>query len=264
MRRASQAAPRCESAFSTRAAKNKSARSASDVPYWRKNQYAINAEFRKPPPMLSRPNRSASRVITRLLRGSSGGRVSDAVPAVADLDAWASARDTARCISASPPHRSRTSTGAPPVVQASHAHQDGRACCGQRAERMSAVQHDVVPGERPRPATHRERSRAESPDRGPRRRRGHGPCRSACRRTRAVRARRVGEDASARYPTALNSASPTRTRRRPHASPRRLTMSVATEEPARPTPIKRPICVAEKPSFRQMDGERDADEAHRR
>ena len=81
MRRASHAAATCDNAFKRRAAKNNSARAASEVPYWLKNQYAMSAEFKKPPPMLSSPKSSASRVMTRLLRGSTGRANAGADPA---------------------------------------------------------------------------------------------------------------------------------------------------------------------------------------
>src|SRR5215831_12922962 len=70
MRRASHAAPRCETALRTCTAKNTKARLSSPIPKRLKNQYVTSASVRKPPPNASSENRAVSLATILLLSGA--------------------------------------------------------------------------------------------------------------------------------------------------------------------------------------------------
>src|ERR1044071_569959 len=82
IRRASHAAPRCESAFNTWTVKNNRASWLSAMPKRRKNQYETSASVRKPPPKASIANNAESCLMVDLVSGETATRGASAAPAL--------------------------------------------------------------------------------------------------------------------------------------------------------------------------------------
>src|SRR5579864_4617459 len=69
IRRASHAAPRCDSAFNTCTVKKSNASWLSAIPKRLKNQYETSASVKKPPPKASIANSAESRLTVDLVSG---------------------------------------------------------------------------------------------------------------------------------------------------------------------------------------------------